>query len=122
MAVARMTAPNVTTAKRFTRRPASGLGEKLLDDFLRRPVRALADVRVAHDPLPVDDDRGGPRPIRVAAPDGEVVVLDDGIADRQLARGGRHPLVRLLPPELRRMHADDREALLFVPRVPVPQL
>src|SRR5580765_4076967 len=122
MAVATMTAPKVKTPKRFTRGDLSRLGQELPDDVLRLRVAALSDLRVPDDALLVDDHGRGPRPVPVAPPDGEVIVLHHRVLHAQLSRRGHDLVVGLLPGELRRVHPDDRESLSLVLRVPVPQL
>src|SRR5678816_3855308 len=112
MAVATMTAPKVTTPNRFTPGDPSWLGQELSDDVLRVPVGTFPDVRVADDALLVDDHGGGPRPVAVAPPDGEVIVLHDRVRHAQLAGRGHHPVVRLLPEELRRVDPHDGQPLL----------
>src|SRR5678815_4241929 len=107
-----MTAPKVKTPKRFTGGYPSRLGQELSDDVLRVPVGALSDMRVADDALLVDDHRGGPRPVAVAPPDGEIIVLHDRVRHAQLAGCGHHPVVRLLPEELRRVDPHDGQPLL----------
>src|SRR5678816_1312198 len=79
-------------------------------------------MRVADDALLVDDHRGGPRPVAVAPPDREIIVLHDRVRHAQLAGCGHHPVVGLLPEELRRVDPHDGQPLLLVLRVPVPQL
>src|SRR4026208_1982963 len=106
MAVATMTAPKVKTPKRFTRGDPSWLGQEPPDDVLRVPVGALSDMRVADDALLVDDHRGRPRPVAVAPPDGEVVVLHHRVLHAQLSRRGHHLVVGLLPEEFRGVDPD----------------
>src|SRR5437879_4100034 len=89
---------------------------------LGRVVLALADVLVADDPLAIQEDRRGPGPNAPALPDRVLVVLYHRVPDPQLLRGVYHALVRLLPEELRAVHADDHESVLLVPFVPAPQL
>jgi len=79
-------------------------------------------VGVSDYPVTVHEDGSRPRPGTEALPDGEVVVLDDGIADVAVADRGRHAVVRTLPEKLRGVDADDREPRLTVPLVPAPQL
>src|SRR4030095_15279418 len=122
MAVATMTAPKVKTPKRFTRGDPSRLGQELPEDVLRVPVAPLPDMRVADDALLVDDHRGWPRPVSVAPPDGEVIVLHHRVFHAQVPRRGHHLVVGLLPEELRGVDPDDGEPFLLVLRVPVPQL
>src|SRR5262249_18091794 len=119
MAVARRTAAKVSAANRLTR---STLGQEVPDHSLGLPVRPFPDVGVAHHALSIDEDRRWPGPVGVAPPDREVVVLHHRILDPEIARGGGDLVEGLFPRELRRVDADDREALLLVLRVPVPQL
>src|SRR5437016_195681 len=96
--------------------------EKPPNHRLGRVVLALADVLVADDPLAIQEDRRGPGPNAPALPDRVLVVLYHRVPDPQLLRGVYHALVRLLPEELRAVHADDHESVLLVPFVPAPPL
>src|SRR5207249_1022128 len=96
--------------------------EEATDGRLGLRVFALADVAVTNDASPVDEDQRRPPAHGVAVPDGEVVVLHDGVLDPELAHGVHDLVERLLPAELRAVHADDGQPLPRVPRMPVPQL
>src|SRR5438093_1141221 len=98
------------------------LREEATDARLGLRVFALADVAVTNDASPVDEDQRRPPAHGVAVPDGEVVVLHDGVLDPELAHGVHDLVERLLPAELRAVHADDGQPLPRVPRMPVPQL
>src|SRR5437773_575003 len=98
------------------------LREEATDARLGLRVCALADVAVTNDASPVDEDQRRPPAHGVAVPDGEVVVLHDGVLDPELAHGVHDLVERLLPAELRAVHADDGQPLPRVPRMPVPQL
>src|SRR3990170_1338712 len=113
-----MTAPKVRTPKRFR----LVLRQQLLNYPLRLRVVALPDMGVADDALAVHQGRRRPVAVAETAPDGVVIVLDDGVPDAQLPRGLDHALVGLLPEELWRVDADDGQPGLLVLRVPVPQL
>src|SRR5882724_9430994 len=111
------TARTATTPRRLL-----PLREEAPDHRLGLLVVALADVPVADDPLAIDQERRRPGPDAPSRPDREVVVLHDRVPDSELLGGVHDLLVRLLPEELRAVHADDREAILFVALVPAPQL
>src|SRR5207249_5223863 len=87
------------------------LREEATDARLGLRVFALADVAVTNDASPVDEDQRRPPAHGVAVPDGEVVVLHDGVLDPELAHGVHDLVERLLPAELRAVHADDGEAV-----------
>src|ERR1700730_16849519 len=109
-----MTAPKVKTPKRFTPGYPSWLGKDFHDAVLRVPVGALSDMRVADDAVLVDDHRGGPRPVAVASPDGEVIVLHQRVRHANLSGRGHHFVVGLLPEELRGVDPDDGQPVLLV--------
>src|SRR5262245_38305956 len=85
----------------FSKQPA--------DHRLRGVVVALPDVTVPDDAFAIDEDSGRPGPNAVTLPDGEVVVLDDRIADAEPSRGLHHLLVGSLPEELGAVDADNAE-------------
>src|SRR3989442_9055573 len=74
-------------------RASAALGEKAADHRLRLVIGAFPDVPVSHDALVVDQQRGRPGPHAEALPDREVVVLHDGIEDRELLRRGGDAVV-----------------------------
>src|SRR2546425_10768922 len=81
------------------------LREEATDGRLGLRVFALADVAVANDAPPVDGNQRRPPAHGVAGPDGEVVVLPDGVLDPELAHGVHDLVERVLPAELRAGHA-----------------
>src|SRR5262245_29614857 len=98
------------------------LGEEALDHRLGGVVLTLADVAIADDAVAIHQERGRPSDDTPPFPDRELVVLHDRLADTELLRGLAPPFVRLLPPALCSVAADDGEAVLFVTLVPAPHL
>ena len=103
------------------RRDADGLPadvEHPLDGTLDLLIGALAEVVEADAAVAIDEVEGGPVVVVERAPDGEVVVDHDRVADAQIANRAAHVAEVVLEPELGRVHADDDEPVVAIPLGP----
>ena len=96
----------------------AGFGENLAYLHLGFVVLALSEVAVANLAVVVYQILGGPVAVVEGAPRAEVVVLDDGILQPEIARRLDDVLVNLLELELRRVDAENHQAALGVFVVP----
>ena len=90
----------------------AGFGEQRPDRRFGLVVVALAEARVAHLAVGVDQVVGGPVLVAVGVPGAHVVVLDDRVAQPELRDRVGDVAGVLLERELGRLDADDRQAVL----------
>ena len=84
--------------------------QKLAYGLLRGRIRALADVRVANDAVPVDEVLGGPCAVAIRPPRLKIVVLHNPVIQAVVVRSSLYVLLDLLELKLRRVHAHDDES------------
>ena len=92
----------------------AGLIEQLAHGGLVLPVVALAELRVAHLPVRVDQVLGRPVLVPVRVPGPVVVVLDDRVADPVGVDRLLDVARLLLERELGRLDADDVEPVAVI--------
>src|SRR5262249_41140456 len=105
-----------------TGRTLAGLLQETLDGALRLLVPALAELVVTDPSLAVDEVEGWPDLVLEGAPDEEVVVDRDGVVDSQGRCGPADVLQLVLEGELRRVDANDHQALRAVSLRPRPNV
>ena len=92
----------------------SGLSQELLNDHLRLVVCALAKILMPDTSLRIDKVQSRPIVVPERLPDDMLVVDRDRVIDPHVPDGGANVAWIFFKRELRRMHADHHQTLVFV--------